>query len=222
VLRGGRTAIGDVLLCSIGEKPELEARNGLAQIDYLTYLVVAMGARELRESHILELQKLAIDGIYPCGGEYVDAATDRTISDGDHKPPHVAHIKNLVTECVDRVNSDRASGRHEIECAAYAMWRINWIHPFRGGNGRTARMVAYLIICMALGHMLPGIPSIPKLIEMRRDDYLAALRAVDASVKREVKDDEPELEPDITSMVDFLRPLVEAQAEAGVSEGESI
>jgi fido (protein-threonine AMPylation protein) len=24
-----------------------------------------------------------------------------------------------------------------VERAAYALWRLNWIHPFAGGNGRT-------------------------------------------------------------------------------------
>ncbi|MBL8221394.1 MAG: Fic family protein, partial [Bryobacterales bacterium] len=30
------------------------------------------------------------------------------------------------------------------------MWRLNWIHPFFGGNGRTARSASYLVLCASL------------------------------------------------------------------------
>ncbi|MFX9016038.1 Fic family protein, partial [Acinetobacter baumannii] len=26
-----------------------------------------------------------------------------------------------------------------LDATAFALWRINWIHPFKNGNGRTAR-----------------------------------------------------------------------------------
>jgi Fic family protein len=118
------------------------------------------------------------------------------------------------------VNRERARGRHEIECAAYALWRINWIHPFRGGNGRTSRMVAYLIICMALGHMLPGTPSIPFQIYEQRDEYLDSLRAVDASARALRESDDEAREVDVSAMVAFLQPMVERQIEAGVTAAE--
>lgn len=63
--------------------------------------------------------------------------------------------------------------------SAYALWRLNWIHPFSGGNGRTARAISYLIVCMDLGAMLPGVPSMPSIISGDRDGYLNALRACD-------------------------------------------
>lgn len=261
VAEGEGLAAESVMLCSSEQKTALEIRNGLAQIDYLTYLIVELGAREIRESHVRELQKIAIEGIYGCGGEYVDALTLRTISDGTHKPPHVADVRNLITECVEWVNSERIKGRQEIECAAYAMWRINWIHPFRGGNGRTARMVAYAIICMALKHMLPGVPSIPLQIQLRRDEYISLLRVVDASLKEKLDVEngaggdgagtgdgvaepdgtdgvvaEPDgtdvpastsmsellTMPDLTPLVEFLGPMVEAQIQAGVHEAEKL
>jgi hypothetical protein len=31
-----------------------------------------------------------------------------------------------------------------LELAAFALWRLNWIHPFTDGNGRTARALSYL------------------------------------------------------------------------------
>ena len=26
-----------------------------------------------------------------------------------------------------------------LDTASFALWRINWVHPFKNGNGRTAR-----------------------------------------------------------------------------------
>ncbi|MEJ7597785.1 MAG: Fic family protein [Kofleriaceae bacterium] len=211
------------LLCSAEEKASLEAVNADLQTDYITSLVVGeRSVRELRESHVLQLQALAVQGIYGCGGTYRTARDKIKISDSEHQPAHAADVRNFVTELVDRINADRARGVHEIDCAAYALWRLNWIHPFRGGNGRTSRMIAYLIISMALGNMLPGRPSFPELIADRRDEYIETLRKVDRTLRDRLFDQE-NLDPqaDLSAMVAFLSPLVEAQTEAGVLEGES-
>ena len=45
---------------------------------------------------------------------------------------------------------------HPTGLAAYALWRLNWIHPFVEGNGRTARAACYYLICMKAGRLLPG------------------------------------------------------------------
>jgi Fic family protein len=61
------------------------------------------------------------------------------------------------------------------------MWRINWIHPFFGGNGRTSRAAAYMILCAKLSFVLPGTQTIPDLIVSDRDPYYHALRQADES-----------------------------------------
>jgi Fic family protein len=69
---------------------------------------------------------------------------------------------------------------------------VNWIHPFNGGNGRTARALAYLILCLDLGIVPPGRPQFPTVIYNRRNEYVSALRAADASV---LNGGEPDLDP---------------------------
>jgi Fic family protein len=68
-----------------------------------------------------------------------------------------------------------------IHLAAYVMWRVNWIHPFFGGNGRTARALSYLVLCAKLSFRLPGNKTIPDLIVESREPYYAALRKADVS-----------------------------------------
>ena len=61
--------------------------------------------------------------------------------------------------------------------ASYLMWRVNWIHPFFGGNGRTAR--AAPVMCARLGFVLPGAKTIPDLTVEDREPYYAALHKAD-------------------------------------------
>ena len=39
----------------------------------------------------------------------------------------------------------------ELTLGAYVLWRLNHIHPFINGNGRTARAASYFVICLKLG-----------------------------------------------------------------------
>jgi Fic family protein len=81
----------------------------------------------------------------------------------------------------DYVNDTQ--GKPPLHFAAYLMWRINWIHPFAGGNGRTSRAVSYLVLLAKLGQILPGTNSIPEQIVQNRDPYYAALDAADLAWK---------------------------------------
>ncbi len=62
------------------------------------------------------------------------------------------------------------------------MWRMNWIHAFTDGNGRTARAVSYLVLSARLKMKIPGDPTIPELITTNREPYYAALEAADAGL----------------------------------------
>lgn len=195
--------MGSPLLCRPEEKARRENENAVDQLDLISSLVTDYKISELRESHVLEFQKLAIQNIYPCGGTYRDARVAVKIANSPHQIPEPALVRSLVLESIDWVNS--AKNRSPLERAAFALWRFNWIHPFRGGNGRTSRAVAYLILCMSEGCMLPGTPVMPDLIYDRRDDYIKALQSVDASALLT-----PD-QPDFSTMTMFLRDVVTAQ-----------
>jgi Fic family protein len=63
------------------------------------------------------------------------------------------------------------------------MWRLNWIHPFADGNGRTSRILAFFVLFARLGALLPGTPTLPDLIIDHRDLYEAALDDADDACK---------------------------------------
>ncbi len=92
---------------------------------------------------------------------------------------------------------------HPTYLAAYALWRLNWIHPFVEGNGRTARAACYYLICMKQGSLLPGRKTVPERIRDNRDEYVASLRTADAAW------DNGQL--DVTRLAQYLAQLLKAQ-----------
>ena len=149
-----------------------------------------------------EFHRLAVQGIFPCAGSYRTLTRTAELRGGDvtHVPPEPALIGPLVNEALDRINGElddlRSRGRERvtenmkqaIDTAAYALWRFNWIHPFAGGNGRTARAIAYLVMTIDFGHMIPGTPSMPTYIASKRKEYEAALRKADDAALEERED----------------------------------
>ena len=144
------------------------------------------------------LNHVAVANISQFGGRF----RREPIYVGNHKPPHF----NEVADWMDRFISTVQENWHvwtPTELAAYGLWRLNWIHPFIEGNGRTARAVCYYLLCARSGALLPGKKILPERIRENRDGYEHALRAADRAW------DDGDL--DFTAMEAFLAPLVSAQ-----------
>jgi Fic family protein len=190
----GRTE--DPLLCSVADKPRLEVANTVAQLAYIEELV-DNGVVQLREGHVHTFHKLAVDGIFPCGGAYRTWTLSAELRGSKHIPPEPARVPGLVLDALDRINTDLARARamerahgfaSALQIAAYALWRFNWIHPFAGGNGRTSRSLAYLVLCIDFGTVIPGAPTWPTRIARRVHGYERALRVADAAELRGTED----------------------------------
>ena len=120
------------------------------------------------------LNHVAVANISQFGGRF----RREPIYVGDHKPPHF----NEIDEWMDRFISTVQENWYvwtPTELAAYALWRMNWIHPFIEGNGRTARAVCYFLLCVRTGALLRGRKIIPERIRERRDEYESSLKAAD-------------------------------------------
>lgn len=178
-------------LCADGEQAALEARNGYIQAARVKVLVEAAahdGHFALTPDCICELHRLALDGIYSFAGEFRDQAVfiqrAGTVSHDKHQPPTHLAVAGLVDDLCNYINGN--FGRTAVHLSAYVMWRLNWIHPFLEGNGRTSRAVSYLVLCARLGFWLPGAKTIPEQIvesEERRNRYYRALEAADAATE---------------------------------------
>lgn len=200
--------IASPLQCSAEEKDPLEAQNGLEQLSYIGYLVNDLKIQEISEAHVRGLQAIAIRGIYPCVGEYRTAFHNVQIKGSNHVLPSAYQVPQLVRGAVDWINESRGT-RSGLERASYALWRLNWIHPFAGGNGRTSRAIAYLILCVDMEAMLPGVPTVPGLIYDRREEYIHALQAADRGELATGS-------PDLSAMTQFLKEVVTRQLASAI------
>ena len=164
------------------QRARREASNGLRQVDAVTKYIeeaLAGGSRfELRPSILLNLNRFALEGINNYAGNY--RPSEIYIHGSKHKPPPRAEVATRVEELCDYVN-ENFSEKSAIHLAAYVMWRVNWVHPFDDGNGRTARAASYLVLCVKLGYRLPGKKSLIDLIVGSKPPYWAALEAADAA-----------------------------------------
>jgi Fic family protein len=88
-----------------------------------------------------------------------------------------------VEEPCDYVNEHMADAT-ALHLAAYVLWRLNWIHPFTDGNGRTARAASYLLLCLKLGYPLYAPNSVPEQIAQNKQPYYDALEAADLAYQQ--------------------------------------
>ncbi|MGH7093591.1 MAG: Fic family protein [Stellaceae bacterium] len=162
------------------ERARREAENGLRQFDSVISLIHRYLAEHwrfaLRVSTILGLHRDALLGIHALAGNFRPAKVE--IHGSKHVPPDAWQVPALVEELCDYVN-DHWDAFTAIHLSAYVMWRLNWIHPFADGNGRTARAVSYLVLCMKMKGRIAGTRTIPDLISQNKQPYYEALEAVD-------------------------------------------
>jgi Fic family protein len=165
-------------------RAEREAANGLRQFDagrasaqVAIDRVADGGLFKLRPSLILALHREALAGISRFAGTYRTGGV--TITKSKHRPPGAHLVSELVEDLCDYVNENWET-RSAIHLASYVMWRLNWIHPFADGNGRTSRITSYVVLMVKSGYILPGSPTIPDQIVSNRNGYFTALDVADS------------------------------------------
>jgi len=188
------------------DDPELYARiqerNLLRQCDLLTNCVEIGFAKDIEafdKYTLWALNDVAVANIAQFGGRY----REQPVYIGQHIPPHFDRVPHLMDQCISMVHENWTNIEHPTYLAAYVLWRLNWIHPFVEGNGRTARAACYYLLCMKQGALLPGTKIVPERIRENRQPYYEALRVADE------KWNEGQL--DVSQLADYLEELLEAQ-----------
>lgn len=185
------------------ERAEAEARNGLRQYDLgieAAKTSLERGQFKLRPSLILSLHREALKGISLFAGNFRPGAVE--IAQSAHAPPSAHLVPSLIEDLCDYVN-DNWQNSTALHLAAYVMWRLNWIHPFADGNGRTSRIASYVVMTIKCGFILPGTPTIPDQIVSDRRGYFAALDAADEACKNG--------KLDVTTMEELLAAMLARQ-----------
>jgi Fic family protein len=188
------------------ELAKAEARNGLRQTDagiQAAQSAIERGSFKLRLSLICSLHREALDGLSSYAGIFRPGAVE--IGKSKHAPTSAHLVPGLVEELCDYVNDnwERSTALH---LAAYVMWRLNWIHPFADGNGRTSRTVSYVVLSVRAGYVPSGAPAIPNQIVQNRAPYFEALEAADEAWKQNILD--------LSRMESLLETLLARQLKA--------
>lgn len=148
-------------------------------------------------------------------GEYRGEPVYVVKNDGTlvYTPPAAEEVDDHMAKFEEELGG--TWGAPPITVAAFALWRINWIHPFKNGNGRTARAFAYACLCLKFGFLLPGTKTVIDLIMVNRPEYQDALRVADKTFAEAGI-------PDLSKMEEFLtRLLVEQLSSTEPPEAEA-
>ena len=159
---------------------KIQERNLLRQYDLLTNCVeigLKKGIDSFDKYTLWALNYAAVANISQFGGRY----REEPIYVGNHCPPHFREVPNLMDRFFSLIHENWEIMVHPTMLPAYALWRLNWIHPFVEGNGRTARAASYYLLCLRHGQLLPGTKIVPERIREDRQPYYAALRAADVA-----------------------------------------
>lgn len=171
---------------SVREKdnPDLYARiqehNLLRQYDLLTNSVeigLEKGVEAFDKYTLWALNHAAVAHIAQFGGRY----REEPIYVGNHHPPHFKEVPNLMDRFFSVIHENWDVIDNPTVLPAYALWRLNWIHPFVEGNGRTARAACYYLLCLKQRQLLPGSKIVPERIRENRGPYYAALQSADTA-----------------------------------------
>jgi Fic family protein len=156
------------------EDPKLfahvQAQNLLRQYDLLANCIqigLIKGIEAFDKYTLWSLNAAAVSNIAQFGGRF----RKQPIYVGKHTPPHFKEVPELVDEFLSVVHENWDIIDYPTLLPAYALWRLNWIHPFIEGNGRTARAACYYLMCLRHGALLPGKKTVPERIREDRTPY---------------------------------------------------
>lgn len=188
------------------EYPELYVRiqeqNLLRQYDLLTNCIeigIERGIDSFDKYTLWSLNAAAVSNIAQFGGRF----REQPIYVGDYVPPHFHEVPDHIDQLISVIHENWDIMDYPTLLPAYALWKLNWIHPFIEGNGRTARAACYYLICLRHGALLPGKKTVPERIRENRDPYYAALQEAD----RHWNDGQFNVE----ALAEYLADLLEAQ-----------
>ncbi len=130
----------------------------------------------IKNFHAVLMKDLVVDGNPP--GHYRTACVK--VGDAAHggvyTPPKILKdITDLMATFMQWYNADETQALHPLLCGACVHYYLARIHPFRDGNGRTARFAeAYVLAQNGLELIAPMLSN---YYYLRQDDYFSVFSA---------------------------------------------
>ena len=155
----------------------VQEKNLIRQYDLLLNCIevgLKQGPTAIDKYMLWSLNHVAVANICQFSGRF----REEPIYIGNHKPPHFKDVPDFMDRYISFIHENWFL-LSATQLAAYGLWRLNWIHPFIEGNGRTARATCYYLLCARTERLLPGSKIVPERIRENPAEYVAALQAAD-------------------------------------------
>ena len=175
---------------------EREVRNVLEAFERLDGMVMEDGDLHLSAELICEMNRWVLDGVDPDAASAPGTIRTHSVVVGPYVGPPARgcwHLLERLAEWLDGDDFRRTSGESDenrdafartVLSALLAHLYIAWIHPFADGNGRTARLLEYVILARSGMVPLAAANLMANHFNLTRDRYYARLAA--ASRERDV------------------------------------
>ena len=174
------------------------------EIDRITAEAASPGFRfSLSEQLICRLHAICMTGLLSDAGSY--RTIEVSLTNKQHVFPSWPEVPQLMKSFCDFVTAEWNT-RDLVWWSAFCLWRLNWIHPFRNGNGRTARELSYLVLSVKFGGIIPKKNSIIEQIMTMKPAFESALGECDSAFKQTQNYD-----ASVGPMVAFLHELFTRQ-----------
>ena len=183
---------------------KLEYFNSDRQLHFLESMVDAAletQRRFLSQTLIKALNFHAIACLHVNAGEYRPCPVEVDA----FRPPAHYRVGALMDDFVNDVNL-QWNETDPFLLSAFVLWKLNYIHPFINGNGRTARACCYFVLCVKAGGWISGDPILPELLRQHRNRYVVALKHADGSLTQQAA-----IEDALGPLSELIRELLAVQ-----------
>jgi Fic family protein len=191
-------------------KRAIAATNVLQLFDYAQSIVdaelSAKGSAPITPEVVRTMHAHAMRGLDASAGAYRGEGAI-SIDGSKHVPPPHTKCPALVEEMCSLLG--RETERDPLGVATYALWRLNWIHPFEDGNGRTARMLCHVVLLVGMKlRRFPGRRSLSDRILDEKIKYWRCLGEADRAAKTRKG-------PNVSQLQGFLERLLKEMLREG-------
>ncbi len=151
---------------TVGGKPIKDTFEVLGHGKAYDFMFTLLANKEITEEHVMMMHKLFYNDIEPnYAGKYRDMNV--IITGSNYPVTDYKNIKNEMKSLFHWIKENRQH-YHPVEFAALLHKQFIFIHPFKDGNGRVARLLMNTALIQN-GYLLAIIPPI------LRNDYISLL-----------------------------------------------
>ena len=168
---------------------EREVKNVLEALTTIAQQVVDGGFPSITSELICDFNRRVLEGTQYEPDVVPGRIRDYSVGVLDYRgapPEDCQYLVDRLAEWLESATfrSDDAEIRFAlaVACAVYAHLYLAWLHPFGDGNGRTARLLEFLILARC-GMPLPVAHLLSNHYNLTRDEYYRQLAAASRTQK---------------------------------------